>query len=254
MIDTIIILLMSLPLIVLGSTIGPDSAINFGSRISKAKLKSVEGLKRLRRIKIALILAGSFILIGGFACLAFHWEDYQLVVILVPEIVAIVYMLLQLYKIEKKRKSILVLILSIIVILGVLLLIGTLPITATDNNTTIRNDTLFIKGSYAKEIPISSIIYIKGNAIVPPIEMRTNGISFGAYNVGHFRTKDGKDILLYLHSDETNVTHIKTRENEDIYINFKDSARSVDFTNKLKESYIHQSTSSKTSIFRECLL
>ena len=91
----------------------------------------------------------------------------------------------------------------------------------------------------SKEIPISSIIYIKGNAIVPPIEMRTNGISFGAYNVGHFRTKDGKDILLYLHSDETNVTHIKTRENEEIYINFKDSARSVDFTKELKELYLH---------------
>ena len=220
MIDIIIILLMSLPLIVLGSTIGPDSAINFGSRIPKAKLKSEEGLKRLRRIKIALILAGSFILIGGFACLAFHWEDYQLVVILIPEIVAIIYMLLQLYKIERKGKGLLVLMLSIIVILGVLLLIGTLPITGSDNNTTIRNDTLFIEGLYAKEIPIASITQVDSNATVPDIEMRTNGISFGAYNVGHFRTKDEKDILLYLHSDETNVTHIKTRDNEDIYINF----------------------------------
>lgn len=237
MIDTVIILLMSLPLIVLGSTIGPDSSINFGSRIPKAKLKSVEGLKRLRRIKIALILAGSFILVGGFACLAFHWEDYQLVVILIPEIAAIVYMLLQLYKIEKKRKSILILMLSIIVILGMIPLIAALPITGNDNNMTIRNDTLFIKGLYAKEIPIASIIYINGNAIVPPIEMRTNGISFGTYNVGHFRTKDQKDILLYLHSDDTNVTHIKTKNNEDIYINFKDSALSVDFPNQLKAAF-----------------
>ena len=237
MIDTIIILLMSLPLIVLGSTIGPDSAINFGARIPKAKLKSEEGLKRLRRIKIALILAGSFILVGGFACLAFHWEDYQLVVILVPEIVAIVYMLLQLYKIEKKRKSILVLMLSIIVILGVLLLIGTLPIAATDNNTMIRNDTLFIEGSYAKEIPIASITQVDGNAMVPDIEMRTNGTSLGENNVGYFQTKEGKDVLLYLHSDDTNVTHIKTKNNEDIYINFKDSALSVDFSNQLKAAF-----------------
>ena len=236
MIDIIIILLMSLPLIVLGSTIGPDSAINFGSRIPKAKLKSVEGLKRLRRIKIALILAGSFILVGGFACLAFHWEDYQLVVILIPEAAAIVYMLLQLYKIEKKRKGILVLMLSIIVILGVLL-IGTLPITATDNNTTIRNDTLFIEGAYAKEIPIASITQVDGNATVPDIEMRTNGTSLGENNVGYFQTKEGKDVLLYLHSDDTNVTHIKTKNNEDIYINFKDSALSVDFPNKLKATF-----------------
>lgn len=237
MIDTIIILLMSLPLIVLGSTIGPDSSINFGSRIPKAKLKSEEGLKRLRRIKIALILAGSFILVGGFACLAFHWEDYQLVVILIPEIVAIVYMLLQLYKIEKKRKSILVLMLSIIVILGMLLLIGTLPITGSDNNTTIRNDTLFIEGSYAKEIPIASITQVDGNAMVPDIEMRTNGTSLGENNVGYFQTKEGKDVLLYLHSDDTNVTHIKTKNNEDIYINFKDSALSVDFPNQLKAAF-----------------
>lgn len=237
MIDTIIILLMSLPLIVLGSTIGPDSAINFGARIPKAKLKSVEGLKRLRRIKIALILAGSFILVGGFACLAFHWEDYQLVVILVPEIVAIVYMLLQLYKIEKKGKGLLVLMLSIIVILGMIPLIAALPITGTDNNTTIRNDTLFIEGSYAKEIPIASITQVDGNATVPDIEMRTNGTSLGENNVGYFQTKEGKDVLLYLHSDDTNVTHIKTKNNEDIYINFKDSALSVDFPNQLKAAF-----------------
>lgn len=237
MIDTIIILLMSLPLIVLGSTIGPDSAINFGSRIPKAKLKSEEGLKRLRRIKIALILAGSIILVGGFACLVFHWEDYQLVVILVPEIVAIVYMLLQLYKIEKKGKGILVLMLSIIVILGMIPLIAALPITGSDNNTTIRNDTLFIEGLYAKEIPIASITQVDGNAMVPDIEMRTNGTSLGENNVGHFQTKEGKDVLLYLHSDKTNVIHIKTKNNEDIYINFKDSALSVNFSNQLKAAF-----------------
>lgn len=237
MIDTIIILLMSLPLIVLGSTIGPDSSINFGSRIPKAKLKSEEGLKRLRRIKIALILAGSIILVGGFACLVFHWEDYQLVVKLVPEIVAIIYMLLQLYKIEKKGKGLFVLMLSIIVILGMIPLIAALPITGTDNNTTIRNDTLFIEGSYAKEIPIASITQVDSNATVPDIGMRTNGTSLGENNVGHFQTKEGKDVLLYLHSDDTNVTHIKTKNNEDIYINFKDSALSVDFPNKLKAAY-----------------
>ena len=146
-------------------------------------------------------------------------------------------MLLQLYKIEKKRKGLLVLMLSIIVILGVLLLIGTLPITATDNNTTIRNDTLFIEGLYAKEIPIASITQVDSNATVPDIEMRTNGMSLGEINVGHFKTEEGQDVLLYLHSDDTNVTHIKTKNNEDIYINFKDSALSVDFPNKLKASF-----------------
>lgn len=109
-----------------------------------------------------------------------------------------------------------------------------LPKTENDNDTIIKNDTLFIEGLYAKETPISNITYINGNAIVPPIEMKTNGISFGALNVGHFRTKDQKDILLYLHSDETNVTHIKTSNNEGVFINFKDPAKSAGFSNKLK--------------------
>lgn len=240
MMDIIVILLMSLPLIVIGSTIGPDSSINFGSRIPKAKLKSEEGLKRLRRIKIALILAGSIILVGGFTCFVFHWETYQLVVILIPEIVAIVYMLLQLYMIEKKGKGLLVLMLSIIVILGMIPLIAALPITGNDNDTMIRNDTLFIEGSYAKEIPIASITQVDGNATVPPIGVRTNGMSLGEINVGHFKTEEGQDVLLYLHSDDTNVTHITTKNNEDIYINFNDSARSVDFSNKLKAAFRQQ--------------
>ena len=244
MIDIIVILLMGLPLIVLGSTIGPGSSINFGARIPKAKLKSVEGLKRLRRIKIVLILAGSIILVGGFACLAFHWEDYQLVVILIPEIVAIIYMLLQLYKIERKGKGLLVLMLSIIVILGMIPLIAALPITGTDNNTTIRNDTLLIEGLYAKEIPIASITQVDGNATVPPIGVRTNGMSLGEINVGHFKTEEGQDVLLYLHSDDTNVTHIKTSNNEGVFINFKDPAKSAGFSNKLKGAYLHQPTPS----------
>ena len=107
----------------------------------------------------------------------------------------------------------------------------------TDKDTTIRNDTLFIEGLYAKEIPIASITQVDGNAMVPDIKMRTNGMSLGENNVGHFQTKEGENVLLYLHSDDTNVTHIKTKNNEDIYINFKDSALSVDFPNQLKAAY-----------------
>ena len=63
----------------------------------------------------------------------------------------------------------------------------------------IRNDTLFIEGSYAKEIPIASITQVDGNATVPPIGVRTNGMSLGEINVGHFKTEGGQDVLLYLH-------------------------------------------------------
>ena len=65
-------------------------------------------------------------------------------------------------------------------------------------------------------------------------------MSLGEINVGHFKTEGGQDVLLYLHSDDTNVTHITTKNNEDIYINFNDSAQSVDFSNKLKAAFRQQ--------------
>ena len=244
MTDVIVILLISLPLIIIGRTINSDSSINFWTRIPKSELKSEEGIRRLKRIKIALMLAGVITLAGGISCIIFEWEELLFWIMLIPATIAVIYMLLQLCMIQKNKKSYTVITLVLIgfVIIPPLLII--LPKTENDSDTIIKNDTLLIEGLYAKETPISSITYINGSAIVPLIEMRTNGISFGALNVGHFRTKDQKDVLLYLHSDETNVTHIKTSNNEGIFINFKDPAKSAGFSNKLKESYLHQSTPS----------
>lgn len=244
MTDVIVILLISLPLIIIGRTINSDSSINFGTRIPKSELKSEEGIRRLKRIKIALMLAGIITLAGGISCIIFEWEELLFWIMLIPVTIAVIYMLLQLCMIQKNKKSYTVITLVFIgfVIIPPLLII--LPKTENDSDTIIKNDTLFIERLYAKETPISSITYINGNAIVPPIEMRTNGISFGVLNVGHFRTKDQKDVLLYLHSDETNVTHIKTSNNEGVFINFKDPAKSAGFSNKLKGSYLHQPTPS----------
>ena len=240
MIEFIVILLISLPLIIVGCTISPDTPINFGTRIPQSELKSEEGIRRLKRIKIALMLAGGITLAGGISCIIFDWEELLFWIMLIPVTIAVIYMLLQLCMIQKNKKAYTIITLVFIGFLIILPLSIILPKTENDNDTIIKNDTLFIEGLYAKEIPISSITYINGSAIVPLIEMRTNGISFGALNVGHFRTKGQK----YLHSDETNVTHIKTSNNEGIFINFKDPAKSADFSNKLKESYLHQSTPS----------
>ena len=204
MIEFIVILLISLPLIIVGCTISPDTPINLGTRIPQSELKSEEGIRRLKRIKVALMLAGGITLAGGISCIIFDWEELLFWIMLIPVTIAVIYMLLQLCMIQKNKKAYTIITLVFIGFLIILPLSIILPKTENDNDTIIKNDTLFIKGSYAKEIPISSIIY-----------------------------------LLYLHSDETNVTHIKTRDNEEIYINFKDSARSVDFTKELKELYLH---------------
>lgn len=198
----------------------------------------------MKRIKIALMLAGAITLAGGISCIIFEWEELLFWIMLIPVTIAVIYMLLQLCMIQKNKKHIQLSHWFSLVSSSFSPLLIILPKTENDDDTIIKNDTLFIEGLYAKETPISSITYINGSAIVPPIEMRTNGISFGALNVSHFRTKDQKDVLLYLHSDETNVTHIKTSNNEGVFINFKDPAKSAGFSNKLKGSYLHQPTPS----------
>ena len=105
MTDVIVILLISLPLIIIGRTINSDSSINFGTRIPKSELKSEEDIKRSKRIKIALMLAGAITLAGGISCIIFEWEELLFWIMLIPVTIAVIYMLLQLCMIQKNKKS-----------------------------------------------------------------------------------------------------------------------------------------------------
>ena len=105
MIELIVILLISLPLIIVGCTISPDTPINFGTRIPQSELKSEEGIRRLKRIKIALMLAGGITLAGGISCIIFEWEELLFWIMLIPVTIAVIYMLLQLCMIQKNKKT-----------------------------------------------------------------------------------------------------------------------------------------------------
>lgn len=235
MIEIIVLLIIGLPLIVIGKLIGPDTPIIFGTKNPQLKLEGEKGIKGLKRIKIALMLAGVITLAVGMLGVIFDWTELIYWIMFVPATIAVVYMLLQLCMLHKdKKKGIIITVVSIALIISAVFLMM-LPMIGIDSEPIIKNDTLFIGGSYSRVIPLSNITYVNGDATVPSIEMRTNGISFGTYNIGHFRTKDQKDVLLYLHSDETNVTHIKTRYHEELFINFKDAAKSIEFPSKLKK-------------------
>ncbi len=93
----------------------------------------------------------------------------------------------------------------------------------------IKNDTLFINELYSTAIPRKHIISIKKVTSIPPIDIRTNGISFEDINIGHFRTEDNEDVLLYLNSPSSKIFYIQTTNGENIYINFKDSTKILQF-------------------------
>lgn len=218
MTEVIIIILIGIPLILIGKAIESNSLIIWGDKIPQKELKSRKGILGLRRIKRTFIISGIITIVGGVICVIFNWTDFIFGFMFLPLTIAVIFMLIQLCIINRNRKStIVVSIVSIVIVILIPLMIIE-PTFRNDENIEIRNDTLFIGGLYSKIIPISDIVYINENSIVPPIKLRTNGASLGSYNIGHFRTKKNKDILLYLHSSKTNVTNIKTRNNEDIYI------------------------------------
>ena len=242
MIETITILLISLPLILLGKTIGPHSTLILGTKIPQKLLESVNGITRLKKIKIAFISSGFVTLIGGSLCICLDRTDTIFWFILIPLTIAITYMLIQLCLIQKNKKhSIIIAIVSTALVVGTPLMI-IMPTLGDSENIKIKNDTLFIDGFYSRTIPLSDIAYVNEDATVPPIKMRINGASLGSYNVGLFRSKENKNVLLYLHSNKTNVTHIQTKNDENIYINFDDSIKSIDFYKELKELYLQTST------------
>lgn len=244
MASIVLILLLGIAQLFLSRSVAPKSWFIQGTKIPISVLESKEGMKGLRRIKLSFLLSGSITLLGGIFCVILNRTDFLFWILFGSLTISVFFLLIQLCLIQKKKKEALV----VATISATLLAVCSLAIhTSTAGNDvqiTLKNDTLFIGGTYPKTIPIADITHVKRNATVPPIKIRTNGISIGPYNIGHFRTTSNKDILLYLHSIKTCVTHIKTAANEDIYINLSDSLRSVEFCDAMEKALYNKTTES----------
>ena len=106
-----------------------------------------------------------------------------------------------------------------------------LPSISGDERISVQADAVVINGPYSRVIPRRQIVLVKTDAKMPKIRWRTNGISIGNINIGHFKTTEGKEVLLYLSSKKCPITLLRTKSGEEIYINFRDSARISIFNN-----------------------
>lgn len=123
--------------------------------------------------------------------------------------------------------------LYIAIMIGVLALLSPFilyaPQISGDERIFIKDDTLFINGPYSKAIPRREIASLQTVDSLPDIDLRTDGISFENIDIGHFRTEDNEDILLYLNSSSTKFYFVQTTKGEKIYLNFKDSSKVLRF-------------------------
>lgn len=111
-----------------------------------------------------------------------------------------------------------------------------LPAISGDDKYAIENGAIIINGPYSRVIPLSQIEKIEYDSPLPKISYRSNGISIGRINIGHFKSKGGGEVLLYLHSKKPTAIYILTKDNKRVYINFKDETYANRFINDLKKS------------------
>lgn len=176
----------------------------------RAYLKSV----RNATIGIAVLLVGGELLAG--------WLDSRLCSFL--SFVGIFLLLFYLFymlgrvSLRMKRKSRIYGGFLLVVFLGVV----ALPLL---RGTTVsyEQDTLCISGLYGEEIPRSEIRHVSLERTLPEITWRSNGFAAGSVRKGHFRTADGRNVKLFLESNEAPFLHIQTTDDKDIYLNSSDA-------------------------------
>lgn len=178
-------------------------------------------------IKRVFYLCSVITMIGGIMSFLIDSHISCYVFLAIPLSVSCLYTV---YKYNKSKNN---LGLYITIITGVLILfipiVLYIPQISGDKRIFIKGDTLFINGPYSKIIPRKDIISLQIVESIPDIGIRTNGISFGNIEIGHFRTKGNEDILLYLNSPSSKIYFIQTINDEKIYINFIDKNKILRF-------------------------
>jgi len=86
----------------------------------------------------------------------------------------------------------------------------------------IKKDTIQISGFYGRNIKFHEIKNIQLSHSIPPILLRTNGLSIGPVKKGGFQLKDIGKCSLFLNGDYAPYLFLETMSNEIIIINDKD--------------------------------
>ena len=93
-----------------------------------------------------------------------------------------------------------------------------------------------LKGLYGVDIPLAEIAEAELISLheMPPISIRTNGISSSKVNRGYFRTTAGENIRLSINSGSNPVIRIVDRQGNAYYINRKNADETRRIFDKLK--------------------
>lgn len=105
-----------------------------------------------------------------------------------------------------------------------------------ENVLTIQDNGIHISGSYGEEIPASDIANIELVNSLPKISIKTNGYAVGGISKGHFKTKEGEKVKLFINKRDDDFIKITRHKNKSIYYAAKEE-KSQKIYNKLIEAF-----------------
>ena len=83
----------------------------------------------------------------------------------------------------------------------------------------VKDNTFVIHNSYGMRIPTDSITDVEITDELPTITTRSNGLGFGNYQKGYFRTKEFGTVMLFFHSGHGPYLVIKSTTKPPVFIN-----------------------------------
>lgn len=174
----------------------------------------------LNTFSIYMNRANIITLIGGFAGIGFQLSTLYYLSLCLPISIAALLAYVRRHKHTAQRGKT-----SITIIIGfAVILLLCLPAFYThfsDIKVSFVGDKIEISGFYGKDIPIYDIHEAAICQSLPPISIKTNGFALGKTCLGHFRTTDGKNIILFTHSDKIFV-RITLNDGTTYYLSYKD--------------------------------
>ena len=126
-------------------------------------------------------------------------------------------------------------VISVVILVVIFTLV--IKLSTSTMNVNFSNSNVSISCMYSSDINYQDIVKIEYLNKIPPIGTKINGASTGNRNIGYYRTKDNRNVKLYIEDSKEPCVLIKLKGEKIIYFNYKDKEKTENFYKTLKNYY-----------------
>lgn len=180
----------------------------------------------MRRANIATLIGGAIGIVSGSHII-------YIFALILPISIAVMLAYARRDTGSQKKGGNTVMVITILVVI-LIVSIPILYLSRSNLEVSFSDDMMEISGLYGREIPLSDINEVTLCNSLPEISLRTNGFSLGDTCLGHFRTTEGKNIILFTHSDKYFV-RITQNDGTTLYLSYRDKDTTEQLLKRIQE-------------------